>query len=305
MKKLYIIRKKNDIVNLGDDMKKRKMKKGPKIILLIMLLIILGIGILSILQKETPKKELTREEKLVNKMEKISYYRKENKERYIKYQKENQSLSIEDIITQVNIGIDNPYYTNTKPSDNLNTNLILVNKYNYVTEDYIPENLEPLDTNYARSGMQLVKEAKEAFEELSQNAKENGMTILAMSSYRSYGYQVNLYNNYVKSDGQEAADTYSARAGYSEHQTGLAADVYNGEVPYTSFEETEEFTWMQENAYKYGFILRFPKDKVNITGYQYESWHYRYVGVELAQKIKASNLTFDEYYVRYLESDNN
>ena len=198
MKKLYINRKKNDIVNLGDDMKKRKMKKGPKIILLIMLLIILGIGILSILQKETPKKELTREEKLVNKMEKISYYRKENKERYIKYQKENQSLSIEDIITQVNIGIDNPYYTNTKPSDNLNTNLILVNKYNYVTEDYIPENLEPLDTNYARSGMQLVKEAKEAFEELSQNAKENGMTILAMSSYRSYAFQVNLYNNYVK-----------------------------------------------------------------------------------------------------------
>ena len=209
-------------------MKKRKMKKGPKIILLIILLIILGIGILSILPKETPKKELTRKEKLVNKMEKISYYRKENKERYIKYQKENQSLSIEDIITQVNIGIDNPYYTNTKPSDNLNTNLILVNKYNYVTEDYIPENLEPLDTNYARSGMQLVKEAKEAFEDLSQNAKENGMTILAMSSYRSYDYQVNLYNNYVKSDGQEAADTYSARAGYSEHQTGLAADVYNG-----------------------------------------------------------------------------
>ena len=301
MKKLYINRKKNDIVNLGDDMKKRKMKKGPKIILLIMLLIILGIGILSILQKETPKKELTRKEKLVNKMEKISYYRKENKERYIKYQKENQSLSIEDIITQVNkvnIGIDKPYYTNTKPSDNLNTNLILVNKYNYVTEDYIPENLEPLDTNYARSGMQLVKEAKEAFEELSQNAKENGMTILAMSSYRSYDYQVNLYNNYVKSDGQEAADTYSARAGYSEHQTGLAADVYNGEVPYTSFEETEEFTWMQENAYKYGFILRFPKDKTNITGYQYESWHYRYVGKEVAKEIHENNLTLEEYLAR-------
>ena len=289
-------------MNLGDDMKKRKMKKGPKIILLIMLLTILGIGILSILPKETTKKELTKKEKLVNKMEKISYYRKENKERYIeryiKYQKENQSLSTEDIITQVNIGIDNPYYTNTKPSDNLNTNLILVNKYNYVTEDYIPENLEPLDTNYARSGMQLVKEAKEAFEELSQNAKENGMTILAMSSYRSYDYQVNLYNNYVKSDGQEAADTYSARAGYSEHQTGLAADVYNGEVPYTSFEETEEFTWMQENAYKYGFILRFPKDKTNITGYQYESWHYRYVGKEVAKEIHENNLTLEEYLAR-------
>ena len=251
-------------------MKKRKLKKGPKLILIMIILLIIGIGILSILPKEISKKELTSEEKLVNKMQKISYYRKENKNRYLEYQKKNKSLSLEDIITQVNIGIDKPYYTNTKPSDNLNTNLILVNKYNYVTEDYIPENLEPLDTNYARSGMQLVKDAKEAFEKLSQSAKNAGMTILAMSSYRSYDYQVNLYNNYVKTDGKEAADTYSARAGYSEHQTGLAADVYNGEVPYTSFEETEEFTWMQENAYKYGFILRFPKDKTNITGYQYE-----------------------------------
>ena len=134
-------------------------------------------------------------------MKKISYYRKENKERYITYQKENNSLSIEDVITHVNIGIDQPYYTNTKPSENLNTNLILVNKYNYVTQDYIPENLEPIDTAYARSGMQLVSEAKNAFEELSQNAKEDDMTILAMSSYRSYDYQVNLYNNYVETDG--------------------------------------------------------------------------------------------------------
>ena len=231
MQKIYIFQKKNDIVNLGDSMKKRKLKKGPKLILIMIILLIIGIGILSILPKEISKKELTSEEKLVNKMQKISYYRKENKNRYLEYQKKNKSLSLEDIITQVNIGIDKPYYTNTKPSDNLNTNLILVNKYNYVTEDYIPENLEPLDTNYARSGMQLVKDAKEAFEKLSQSAKNDGMTILAMSSYRSYDYQVNLYNNYVKTDGKEAADTYSARAGYSEHQTGLAADVYNGEVP--------------------------------------------------------------------------
>ena len=289
MQKIYIFQKKNDIVNLGDSMKKRKLKKGPKLILIMIILLIIGIGILSILPKEISKKELTSEEKLVNKMQKISYYRKENKNRYLEYQKKNKSLSLEDIITQVNIGIDKPYYTNTKPSDNLNTNLILVNKYNYVTEDYIPENLEPLDTNYARSGMQLVKDAKEAFEKLSQSAKNDGMTILAMSSYRSYDYQVNLYNNYVKTDGKEAADTYSARAGYSEHQTGLAADVYNGEVPYTSFEETEEFTWMQENAYKYGFILRFPKDKVDITGYQYEAWHYRYVGKEVAKYIAKKN----------------
>ena len=280
-------------------MKKRKIKKGPKIILILLICLILGIGIISLLPKEEEQKqEPTNEEILINDMKKISYYRKENKERYLAYQKENDSPSIEEIITQVNIGIDKPYYTNTKPSENLNTNLILVNKYNYVTEDYIPENLEPIDTTYARSGMQLVTDAKNAFEELSQNAKEDGMTILAMSSYRSYNYQVNLYNNYVESDGKEAADTYSARAGYSEHQTGLAVDVYNGVVPYTSFEETEEFIWMQENAYKYGFILRFPKDKTNITGYQYESWHYRYVGKEVAENIHKNNLTLEEYLAK-------
>ena len=151
--------------------------------------------------------------------------------------------------------------------------------------------------------MQLVKEAKEAFENMSQAAKEENMNIIAMSSYRSYDYQVNLYNNYVETDGQEAADTYSARAGYSEHQTGLAVDVYNQELPYTSFEETEEFNWMQENAYKYGFILRFPKDKVNITGYQYEAWHYRYVGKDIAEYIHNHNLTLEEYYVKKVENN--
>lgn len=286
-------------MKVGDNMKKRKMKKGPKVILILLICIIIGVGIIYVLPKENEnKKELTKEEKLIEDMKKISYYRKENKERYITYQKENNSLSIEDVITHVNIGIDQPYYTNTKPSENLNTNLILVNKYNYVTQDYIPENLEPIDTAYARSGMQLVSEAKNAFEELSQNAKEDDMTILAMSSYRSYDYQVNLYNNYVETDGKQAADTYSARAGYSEHQTGLAVDVYNGVIPYTSFEETEEFTWMQQNAYKYGFILRFPEDKTNITGYQYESWHYRYVGKEVAKYIHDNNLTLEEYLAK-------
>ena len=210
---------------------------------------------------------------------------------------------MENIVTYVNIGIDKPYYTNTKKAENLNTNLILVNKYNYLTEDYIPENLEPIDIAYARSGMQLVREAKEAFETLSEDAKKEGKNIIAMSSYRSYDYQVNLYDNYVATDGKEAADTYSARAGYSEHQTGLAVDVYNKVLPYTSFEETEEFNWMQENAYKYGFILRFPKDKVNITGYQYESWHYRYVGKEAAKYIHDHDLTLEEYYVKKVEKN--
>lgn len=293
------------MMKIGDDMKKRKMKKGVKIIILLLIIILIIVGIVikqGNKNEYTPKKELTKEERNLQKLKDVPYYKKEYKTRYLEYQKQNPNLSIKDIITYVNIGIDKPYYTNTKPSENLNTNLVLVNKYNYLTEDYIPENLEELGLDYARSGMQLVSEAKEAFETLSQEAKKDGMTIIAMSSYRSYDYQVNLYNNYVKTDGKEAADTYSARAGYSEHQTGLAVDVYNKELPYTSFEQTEEFNWMQENAYKYGFILRFPEDKVNITGYQYESWHYRYVGKEAAEYIHRHDLTLEEYEAKKVEN---
>lgn len=286
-------------MKVGDNMKKKKLKKRAKKIFSILICFLIIILIIVILpNKKEEKKELTPEQKQVNKLKKVPYYKKEYKNRYLSYQKENKDLSIEDIVTHVNIGLDNPYYTNTKPSTNLNTELILVNKYNYVTENYVPENLQPLNTSYARSGMQLVDIAKEAFESMSDDAKKEGMNIIAMSSYRSYDYQVNLYNNYVKTDGKEAADTYSARPGYSEHQTGLAVDVYNLELPYTSFEETEEFNWMQENAYKYGFILRFPKDKVDITGYQYEAWHYRYVGKEVAKYIHNHNMTLEEYIAK-------
>ena len=280
-------------------MKKKKLKKRAKKIFSILICFLIIILIIVILpNKKDEKKELTPEQKQVNKLKKVPYYKKEYKNRYLSYQKENKDLSIENIVTHVNIGLDNPYYTNTKPSTNLNTELILVNKYNYVTENYVPENLQPLNTSYARSGMQLVDIAKEAFESMSDDAKKEGMNIIAMSSYRSYDYQVNLYNNYVKTDGKEAADTYSARPGYSEHQTGLAVDVYNLELPYTSFEKTEEFNWMQENAHKYGFILRFPKDKVDITGYQYEAWHYRYVGKEVAKYIHNHNMTLEEYIAK-------
>lgn len=292
------------MMKIGGNMKKKyKLKKKVKVLLtfIICITIITSVIVIST-TKDTNKKVLTPEQKEIKKMKKIPYYKEKNKKRYLAYQEEKKDLPIEDVVMHVNIGIDKPYYTNTKKATNLNETTLLVNKYYYLTEDYVPENLEEISLSYARSGMQLVHEAKEAFETLSEEAKKEGMNIIAMSSYRSYEYQVDLYNRYVETDGKEAADTYSARAGYSEHQTGLAVDVYNKELPYTSFEQTEEFTWMQENAYKYGFILRFPKDKVNITGYQYESWHYRYVGEEVAEYIHKNNLTLEEYYVKELEN---
>lgn len=278
--------------------------KNKKILPTYIILLFILISISQGLKTPTPelactiKKEKTFEEQL----QKITYYKKENLKRYQDYQEQNPTLSKKQIVTDVNIGLDMPYYTNIKEAPLQNTPQILVNKYNVLSKNYVPENLETINSKYSNTGMKLVKEAKNSFEEMSAAASQENLNIIAMSTYRSYTYQETLYNKYVSIDGQEKADTYSARPGHSEHQTGLAVDVYNKILPYTSFEETKEFTWMQENAHKYGYILRYPKDKVKQTGYQYESWHYRYVGIEIATYLHNHNITYDEYFVRNLDN---
>ena len=233
--------------------------------------------------------------------ERLSFFKEEYLDRYVAYKEKHPTYKTETVIVDVNMNFDYPFYENTKQADRLNSSDILVNKYHYLPNDYVPKNLTAIKEEYAVCGMKLVDYAKDAFEEMASAAKEEGYTIRAMSSYRSYDYQKNLYNRYVRQDGQQQADTYSARAGYSEHQTGLAVDIDNGKISYTDFENTKEFGWMQEHAHEYGFILRYPKSKVDVTGYQYESWHYRYVGKEIAKRIHETNMTYDEYYVRYVE----
>ena len=250
-------------------------------------------------KKEIENKTLTKKEKKLQKLnninKKISYFKMENLDRYISYKNKNKDLSDEQIIKDVNMDLDKKQYEDMHETINLNKINILVNKHNYLKEDYVPENLKNLSSTYALSNMKMVEEAANAFESLSKDASKENYKVIAMSTYRSYEYQVDLYNKYVKSDGKEAADTYSGRPGNSEHQTGLAVDVYNQTETYTNFEKTKEYNWMQENAYKYGFILRFPKDKENETGYEFESWHYRYVGKDIAKYIHKHNITLEEY----------
>ena len=142
------------------------------------------------------------------------------------------------------------------------------------------------------------KEAAEAFMKMVDGAMLDNIILKNSSAYRSYDYQVNLYDKYVKRDGKEKADIYSARPGYSEHQTGLCADI---NTINSSFANTKEAKWLAKNAYKYGFILRFPKDKEDVTGYKYEPWHYRYVGIKVAKIIYEENLTLEEYYAYYID----
>ena len=135
---------------------------------------------------------------------------------------------------------------------------------------------------------------------MAEAAKKENLTLYAISGYRDYTYQENLYNKYYSIDGNKANE-YSSKPGHSEHHTGLAIDISNKTTSYEEFDKTEEFKWMQENAHKYGFILRYPEDKTNETLYQYEPWHYRYVGIKISTYIKKHNISFEEYYVKHIE----
>ena len=287
-----------------------KLKKSVKIVIFIIILLLALLIVKNNFSKSnnhknnySSKENIKKNNKddITSKCKKIKYCNTNYIDRYKKYQKNNKNLSFNDVVVRVNLNLDYSFYTHTKKTPYLNKDYILVNKYLYLGGDYVPDNLTDISTEYSRSGMKLVSNAKNSFEKLAEQAKKDGYPVIAMSSYRSYEYQVNLYNRYVASDGVEAADTYSARPGYSEHQTGLCVDVYDGKIDYTNFEDSASFKWMQDNAYKYGFILRFPKDKTNITGYQYESWHYRYVGTKIAKYIHENDITLEEYYAMFIE----
>jgi zinc D-Ala-D-Ala carboxypeptidase len=166
----------------------------------------------------------------------------------------------------------------------------------YIKDILIANKQYPLPSTYSPGES---KEAREAFNEMAAAAKLDGFELIAFSTYRSYDYQTGLYERYVERDGSEAADRYSARPGYSEHQTGLAFDIgeVNNEQYYASekFGETEAGKWVAANAYRFGFIMRYPEGKEKITGYMHESWHFRYVGIDVAEEIYKKNISLEEY----------
>ncbi|WP_414048694.1 M15 family metallopeptidase [Macrococcus animalis] len=162
-------------------------------------------------------------------------------------------------------------------------NILIVNKEIALPKDYAPGD-DP--------------KALDAINKLMQEGNASGLNIVLRSGFRSYDVQIELYNGYVARDGQKKADTYSARPGHSEHQSGLAFDL--GNVAATddfksSFENTPEGKWLKAHAHEYGFIIRYPKGKTDITGYQYEPWHLRYLGKENAKKVLESGLTLEEF----------
>ena len=219
----------------------------------------------------------------------------DNYERYITWEGK-KDLDLATIVTYVNIGLDREFYSFYEEIENPEDYRVLVNKYHKLPASFIPSDLVPLPSN---EKIKLRKTAAIALEEMIETAKKDESYIVPFSAYRSYEYQKGLYDAYALVDGTNAADTYSARPGHSEHQTGLAVDL-------KSITEIQNLTekdlqWVLNNAHKYGFILRYPSDAIEVTGYKYEPWHLRYVGIEIATKIKELNITYDEYYDLYVK----
>lgn len=180
---------------------------------------------------------------------------------------------------------------------------VLVNKQYGLPEDYEPNDLVYPDVHFIFEEKiekrMLRKEAAQALEEMFAGAKNDGIHLGGVSGYRSHATQTALFNRYVAKDGEEKAKTYSAVPGHSEHETGLAIDVSGSDgkcAAQDCFGGTKEAQWLEDHAWEYGFIIRYPKGKEEITGYQYEPWHLRYVGTEIAKDIKERGITLEEYY---------
>lgn len=182
--------------------------------------------------------------------------------------------------------------------------MVLVNKEFSLPDGYEPDDLvrpnvafsfgdQDIEKSYLR------KEAADALEKMFADAASNGIQLFAISGYRSYDRQQEVFNAEVSRVGEEQAIQAVAVPGFSEHQTGLSMDISSKSAGFAlseQFGKTAEGKWLKENAHRFGFILRYPKGKENITDYQYESWHYRYVGKKAASDIFKNDLTLEEYF---------
>ena len=202
------------------------------------------------------------------------------------------------INTQPEPEIDKSQYSLTDPS----SQWVIVNKLNGIATTYIPELIVPnvrLRLSSTEQQMQLNVTAQKDLEAMFAAAEADDVNLVFGSGYRSAALQKQFYDSYVTVDGQEQADTYSARPGHSEHQTGYAVDITSPsgichlEI---CWEDSAEGKWVAENAHRFGFTIRYIEGKERTTGYQYEPWHLRYVGADLAEQLYITGFTLEEFF---------
>lgn len=229
------------------------------------------------------------------------YYIKKYFAKYLEYKEYHENTSYEDVIAIVNVHANLGWYNETFESNTDDGYAVLVNKFYYLNKDYERIDIKPISLQYSYENNSAAEIVIENFNEMRLDCKEElGVNLMVNSSYRPYKDQEEIYNEYKKVS-LKYADSYAARPGHSEHQTGLAIDITSLEHPQVKeFKESEEYEWLKNNCHKYGFILRYPEGKEHITGYNTESWHFRYVGTEIATQIYNEGITFDEYYAYYI-----
>ncbi len=230
----------------------------------------------------------------------IDFAKLENFDRYVEYQdKENDDA--ETTVLYVNMDFDKEDYVDPLVIDKFD-DYVLVNKHRQLSSDYVPDDLVTIDEEYVKADgdVEIERNVAKAFYDMAEAASKDGMELMVSSGYRSYEDQEEITNTYLELYGQNYVDNYVAKPGFSEHQTAMSLDIASKSVD--TFVNSDEYVWMMDNAYKYGFILRYPRSKEDITGYKCEAWHYRYVGKKIAKYIHDNNITYDEYYVMFLDN---
>lgn len=226
------------------------------------------------------------------------YFIPKNIDRYVNYYNKNKNMSYDNVILNVNMNLDYEFYTNINTLHDYLDVTTLVNKYNKLPDNYEIDDLVTLDKEYSSRGEKIREIAYKDLKVMFDKAREDGINLNVISGYRTSEKQNTLFKNSVKKNGIEHALMYSAKMGHSEHQLGLAIDINTTQE---SFKNTNEYKWLKNNSYKYGFIERYKENKENITGFAYEPWHYRYIGIDNATKVFTENITYEEYVIKFLK----
>jgi D-alanyl-D-alanine carboxypeptidase len=223
------------------------------------------------------------------------YYEADRQGRYESYAASHPKFTPDEVVWRVDAELDRFAYTNIITVTDF-TPPILLNKYRKLPDDYEPQNL--VNTS---SGQQMTQETRAAYEAMRDDAGAAGCRISAFSAYKSIEYQKGVYNKYVMEYGRDAADNFSARAGHSEHHLGTAIDLVGAAETTDAFAGTPEAEWVTENAWKYGFIMRYTDANQDVTGYAPEPWHITWVGEETAAAMRELGVgSLEEYTVKYM-----
>ena len=234
---------------------------------------------------------------------KEKYFIYKNLSKYLDYKSKNKDDTFTHIVAIVNTEADVEWLDNEKETDTSKNELMLVNRLYVLSKDYEPDDIIDVPVSISYSGVKISKSILSNIEELISAAKDEGYIFVLSDGYRSYADQEKMFNNYKNSYGYEEADKNVARPGHSEYQTGISFQI----VPYNKVfdkpRESKEYLWLKDNAYKYGFIFRYPEDKKDITLFDSYTWRLRFVGTTAASIIESEKISFEEYYAYFVDKE--